>query len=76
MRRARRARVKSSADEIKDYYHKKARINEKDRCLFFSLSHSGPQVWSGPQKTNSARAPFPVFGGKKKEKKGVTSFEV
>jgi hypothetical protein len=80
VRRARRARVKSSAVEIKDYYHKKARIKKRQVSLFSALAHQRPgedrEVSSEPQKTKTQRelsssslVSLRQEGKKKKEKK-------
>jgi len=76
VRRARRARVKSSAVEIKDYYHKKARIKKKQVSLFSALAQrpgEDREVSSEPQKTKTQRelssSSCLSQEGKKKEKK-------
>jgi len=79
VRRARRARVKSSAVEIKDYYHKKARIKKRQVSLFSALAQrpgEDREVSSEPQKTktqrelsSSSNVSLRQEGKKKKEKK-------
>jgi hypothetical protein len=78
VRRARRARVKSSAVEIKDYYHKKARIKKRQVSLFSALAQRPGEdrvVSSEPQKTKTQQSLllFPSLSGEGKKKKKNTS---